>query len=307
MALTGPSPADTLAAMSIESPKHVTMIGTGLLGGSIGLAIRQRWPETHVAGVGRRQSSIDEALRCGVVHSAGLDAVEPASRSDWILLATPVGAFEKQLQAIQPVLRDDAVVTDVGSTKARVVQLGEAILGKGGAFVGSHPMAGNERKGPSHATADLIRDALCIVTPSPHTPEPLAERVENFWREIGMRTTRLGPDEHDLALARVSHVPHVLACLLMLLPDDCDLGVSATGFRDMTRLAGGDPEMWRDILATNHRAIRSALRSYRQSLDAFDALLANPDRTKLEDFFAKAKSRRDETIAPDLQTDRPTE
>jgi prephenate dehydrogenase len=276
--------------------KHVTIIGVGLLGGSIGLAIRRRFPRAVVAGVGRRKSSLASAKKHKCIHEAYLDAVEPAGRSDLIILATPVGAFEKHLRAIAPVLKRGALVTDVGSTKADVVRVAERIFGRGGAFVGSHPMAGNENKGPAYATADLVKGALCIVTPTKHTSPALIQRTEALWRTLGMRTLRMTPAEHDRAVAAVSHVPHALSALLMLLPKDEELPVSATGLRDMTRLAGGDPEMWRDIMTTNRTAIIGSLDKFSRSLTRLRGLLDNDDALAVERFFTRAKQRRDSTL-----------
>lgn len=277
--------------------RHVTIVGVGLLGGSAGLALRAARRGVRIAGVGRRQSSLDEAMRLGVIDTGHLDPAECVGRSDLVILATPVAAFERHLRAISGHLRDGAVVTDVGSTKERVVRMGERVLGAGGPFVGSHPMAGSEQKGVACARADLFTGATCIVTPTGRTPEPLAERVERLWRDLGMRTLRMTPAAHDRAVARVSHLPHVLAALLMMHPRKGDLEVAATGYRDATRLAGGDPEMWRDILMTNRRAILDAVDGFEEELMHLRDLLETGDAPGIEDFFAKAKRRRDETLA----------
>jgi prephenate dehydrogenase len=277
--------------------QHVTIIGVGLLGGSAGLAIKAHDPSIRVAGVGRRKSSLDEALKVGAIDTAHLDPAEVAGQSDLVLLATPVGAFEKHLRAIAGTLKKGAMVTDVGSTKARTVQAGERVLGKGGPFVGSHPMAGSEHKGVGFARGDLFAGATCIITPTVHTPGALARRVEQFWSAMGMRTLRMSPAAHDRATARVSHLPHAVAGLMMMLAGKDDLQVAATGFRDATRLAGGDPEMWRDIFITNRKAILSALDSFDESLMQFRDLIELADAPGIEKFLAAAKKRHDRTIA----------
>ena len=284
--------------------KHVTVIGIGLLGGSAGLALKAHDPRVKVAGVGRRQSSLDEALRVGAIDTAHMSAVEVVPKSDLVILATSVGAFEKHLRAIADCLPDGTIVTDVGSTKAGVVRSAERILGKGGSFVGSHPMAGSEAKGCSFARADLFAGATCIITPTPSTPRETVSDVDRFWRSIGMRTVRMGPSAHDRAVARVSHLPHVLASLLMILPEKSDLDVAATGFRDTTRLAGGDPEMWRDILTTNGKAILAAIDTFDEHLMHLRDLVEIADAPGIEKFLSAAKKRRDKTIAVKL-TDRP--
>ncbi len=276
--------------------KHVTIIGTGLLGGSVGLAVRRAFPGVEVAGVGRRRASLNAAKRKGCVHTVHLDPAEAVNRSDLVILATPVGAFEAILRQIQPCLKRGAIVTDVGSTKAEVVRIAERVLGCGGAFVGSHPMAGNENKGPAFAATDLLAGAPCIITPTKHTPPAKAKRVEEFWASLGMRTLRMTPAVHDRAAARVSHLPHLLACLLMLQPADDDLAISSTGLQSTTRLASGDPEMWRDIMATNRKAILATMDKFQRDMTRLRNLLDADNAAAIERFFAKAKTRRDETI-----------
>ena len=287
--------------MAKRKIKHVTIIGVGLLGGSAGLAIKAYDPAVRVAGVGRRQASLDAAMAAGAIDSAHMDAAEAVAASELVILATPVGAFERHLRAIAPHLRAGAMVTDVGSTKAEVVRAAERILGKGGPFVGSHPMAGSEHKGVTFARADLFAGATCIVTPTANTPAALAACVEAFWRSLHMRTLRMTPAAHDRAVARVSHLPHALAALMMMLPGKADLDVAATGFRDATRLAGGDPEMWRDVFTTNRGALLAALDSLDESLIHLRDLLELGDGPGIEKFLAAAKKRRDTTIAKTWQ------
>jgi prephenate dehydrogenase len=276
--------------------KHVTIVGAGLLGGSAGLAIKAWDPKVHVVGVGRRRSSLVEALDVGAIDTACLDLAEAVAETDLVLLATPVGAFSALLEQLAGKLGPETLVTDVGSTKAQVVAQAEAILGDRANFVGSHPMAGSERKGPAFARADLFLDATCILTPTETTPESVADDIEGFWQALGMQTLRMAPEAHDTAAARVSHLPHALASLLMQLPGDADLPVSATGFRDATRLAGGDPEMWRDIFLTNRQAVVDALDAFGRRLQALRDQIAQGDAEKIEAFLAQARDRRQATI-----------
>ena len=276
--------------------RHVTIVGVGLLGGSAGLALKAFDPKIRVAGVGRRMTSLEQAQAIGAVDTVHLDASEPVADTDLVILATPVGAFERHMKAIAPHLADRAIVTDVGSTKASVVRSGHRILGPE-RFCGSHPMAGSERKGPSFARADLFAGATCIVTPTDKTPPAVADRTRRLWLQMGMRLVTMSPADHDRVIARVSHLPHALASLLMLLPKKPDLDVSATGFRDATRLASGDPEMWRDIFLTNRAGILRAIDEFDKSLQGLRDLLTASDTEGLEKFFAAAKTRRDTTIA----------
>ena len=282
--------------MATGTPQHVTIIGVGLLGGSAGLALKAHDPDIRVAGVGRRQASLDRALAVGAIDTAHLDAAEAVDRTDLVILATPVGAFQGHLRRIAPHLRRGAIATDVGSTKAAVVRSAGRALGHD-RFVGSHPMAGSERKGVGFARADLFLGATCIVTPAAKTPPAVTARVERLWASMGMRTVRMTPHAHDRAVARVSHLPHALASLLMRLPRLAELDVSATGFRDATRLASGDPEMWRDIFLTNRRQVLAAIDDFDEELIALRDLVELGDARGLARFFAAAKKRRDATVA----------
>lgn len=285
-------------ATMCQSPfQHITIVGVGLLGGSAALAIKACDPSVKVAGVGRRASSLEAAMEIGAIDSAHLDATEIVGKTDLVILATPVGAFEDHLRRIKPHLQKHTLVTDVGSTKAEVVRMATKVLGADGPFVGSHPMAGSEQKGVTFARADLFQGATCIVTPTSRTSEKTIAPIERFWKALGMRLVRMGPQAHDRAVARVSHLPHVLASLLMLLPRNEDLSVSATGFRDATRLASGDPEMWRDILTTNRGAVLAALDRFAKDLAQLRDQVDRADADALERFLSKAKTRRDGTIA----------
>jgi prephenate dehydrogenase len=282
--------------MADRELQHVTIIGVGLLGGSAGLALKAHDPEIRIAGVGRRQASLDRALAAGAIDTAHLDPTEVVGQTRLVILATPVGAFERHMRAIDPVLAKGAIVTDVGSTKAGVVRAARRSL-QPGRFVGSHPMAGSEQKGVAFARADLFAGATCILTPARHTPAAATARVERLWQRMGMRTLRMAPAAHDRAVARVSHLPHALASLLMRLPRLADLDVAATGFRDATRLASGDPEMWRDIFLTNRKEVLKAIDDFDEALVALRDLVEIGDARGLERFFASAKKRRDRTIA----------
>ncbi len=283
--------------MASNEFKHVTIVGVGLLGGSAGLALKAHNPDVKVAGVGRRQSSLGAALATGAIDTAHLDVAEVVAKSDLVILATPVGVFGKYLKAIKPLLKRGAIVTDVGSTKSSVVRIAEGVLGKGGAFVGSHPMAGSETKGVAFSRADLFVGATCIITPTKNTPPRLTRRIEKFWQTLGMRIVRMTPAGHDRATARISHLPHALASLLMMLPGKADLEIAATGFSDATRLASGDPEMWRDIFMTNRKQVLSAIDAIDEDLMRLRDLLEVGDVEEIEKFLAKAKNRRDSTIA----------
>jgi prephenate dehydrogenase len=276
--------------------RHATIIGAGLLGGSIGLALRERFAGIEIAGIGRRASSLRAARRVGAIDTAHVNRYDIVARSDLVVIATPVGAYENILRATKPHLKTGSLVTDAGSTKSQVVRIAGRVLGQAGPFVGSHPMAGGEQKGPAHARADLLAGATCVITPTANTPTDLLRRTEKLWRQLGMKTVIMSPASHDRAVARVSHLPHILASALVEVPRDEDFAVASTGLRDMTRLAGGDAEMWRDILATNGKPILSAMRTMRKKLDRIEQLIEQGDSQAIYRALTRAKSRRDEQL-----------
>ncbi len=282
--------------MSTKQLQHVTIIGVGLLGGSIALALRKRFPDIEIAGVGRRLSSLRAAKRVGAIDSSHLDTYEVVAKSDLVFLATPVCAFENILRQIKPHLKPDAIVTDAGSTKAEVVRIAEKVLGRGGPFVGSHPMAGSEQKGPAFARADLLADALCVITPTANTPPSLVRKVEKIWKLLGMRTKKMSPADHDQAVASVSHLPHMLASMLVEIPRDEDFAIASTGLRDMTRLAAGDPEMWRDIIATNPKPLLTTLAKMRKQIDRLEKLIKQGNPKTIQKMLDQAKARRDKFL-----------
>ena len=277
--------------------RHATIIGVGLLGGSVALALRKAYPGIAVAGVGRGQASLDQALKSGIIDAAYLSPDEPAAKSDLIILATPVGSFKGHLRAIAPVVRQDALVTDVGSTKAIVVKIAEKILGRGGPFVGSHPMAGSERKGNQFARADLLDGAVCVITPTAWTPPALVSQAQALWLALGMKVLQMTPARHDQAAAEISHLPHMLSALLMLLPNQSALDISAGGFRDMTRLCGSDVEMWRDIILTNAKPIGQAMKKYALSISKLLEMIESGDVKRIEKLLSDARIAREKFLA----------
>jgi prephenate dehydrogenase len=272
--------------------QHVTIIGVGLLGGSIGLALKAlHGRDVHVAGVGRSLDSLNAAIKAGAIDSAHLDAAEAAPSTDLVILATPVCTFEHHLRRLAPVLKKSAWVTDVGSTKLAVVKTANRLIGQD-RFIGSHPMAGSDVRGVANASADLFAAATCIITPSSKTPPTLRRRASGLWKSLGMKTIEMSPARHDQVVARISHLPHLLSAALMLLPKDDDLAAAAGGFKDMTRISGGDVEMWRGILLTNKQNILAALDAYEKRLRETRRIIAAADVSAIERNLIKAQLRR---------------
>lgn len=272
----------------------MSILGVGLLGGSIGLAMKRRASSCQIVGYGHRQETLDRARQLGAIdvgHTRPADAVAGA---DVVVLATPVGLFGSLLEAIGPALKPGAIVTDVGSTKRSVVQLAESILPSSVHFVGSHPMAGSEKRGVEFASSELFQNAVCILTPTVRTNPSAADTVRRLWEELGMRTVEMTPEEHDQRLALASHLPHAVAAALVLLQDDASLAVAGKGFLDATRIAGGDGALWRDILMDNRDNMLSAIDGLTGQLGTLAKLLRNNSSEQLVQWLDAAAARRNE-------------
>ncbi len=269
------------------------MIGVGLLGGSLGLALKRRQLADSVHGFVRREASVRECEQLGVVDKAHLELSGAVDGADLIVFCTPLSQMRRLAEHIP--VRDSAIVTDVGSVKASVVRELEPLFQR---FVGSHPMAGAEKTGPAAATPDLFEHAICVVTPTPTTDAAALERVEALWRSVGAIPRRLSPDNHDELVSRSSHLPHVIAAELAnyvlnsAYPKEQGL-LCANGFRDTTRIAGGSPEMWRDICLANSRHLLRALEGFTEGLKGFRIALEKGDAALIERFFQEAKQLRD--------------
>jgi cyclohexadieny/prephenate dehydrogenase len=271
----------------------LTIVGVGLIGGSIGLAARRRGLAEHVIGVGRQQSSLGRALAAGTIDEASLDLAAAVHRAEITVFCTPVDRIAEQVLAVAPGCTPGTLLTDAGSTKATIVYGIENRLPRGIAFVGSHPLAGSEKRGPEHADANLFQGRLTVVTRTPHTDPAAIERTVAFWQALGSRVRLMDPEEHDRALALTSHLPHLMASALAgILPPELH-ELTATGFRDATRVAAGDPSLWTGIFAQNRTAVGDALDQLCQRLGRFRAALEAGDTIALDTLLAQAKKVRD--------------
>jgi len=280
--------------------QKITLAGVGLLGGSLGLAIKQRGLAKRVDGFVRRNASVAECEKLGIVDCATCDPQRAAEDADLIVLCTPLAQMHGVLAQMLPALKPNAIVTDVGSVKGSVVHDLEPMVAQaGGHFIGSHPMAGAEKMGPSAARADLFVDAVCVVTPTPRSATDAVQRVEDFWKAMGARPLRLAPDVHDDLVSHSSHLPHVVAAGLVnsilssTHPKEQEM-LCANGFRDTTRIASGSPEMWRDIALANRKYLALALGVFIEDLQEFILAIEAEDQKAIEEFFERAKQRRDQ-------------
>lgn len=269
----------------------VTILGPGLLGGSLALALADQSVKVRIWG--RRTSVVEELHRRCPKAFASTDLAAAVSGANVVVLCTPIGAMAEITSRVLPHLKDGAVVTDVGSVKAPVVTRLEPIIGSAAHFVGSHPMAGGDQAGIEYARADLFRDAACIVTPSPRSNPAAIQRVTTFWASLGCRLFQLAPDAHDRAMALVSHLPHLAAAALVhaaARADAAALDLAGPGFRDSTRIAMGSAEMWDEILRENGAAMTDAIRALRSELDAVQTALSRGE--SLTAFLADARATR---------------
>lgn len=274
-------------------------MGVGLLGGSLGLALKRRRLADSVVGYVRREASVQECEGAGAVDFATLDLAEAVAGAELIVFCTPLAQMLPLARELGPALKRGAIITDVGSVKSSVVAQLEDLLTKvGGHFVGSHPMAGAEKTGVGAARADLFLNAVCVTTPTRKTNRVALRKVEQLWKDVGARLLRLTPDTHDALVSRSSHLPHVVAAglaNLVLEPGrpTAQGALCANGFRDTTRIAAGSPEMWRDIALANRRNLTAALGEFMADLQRFQRLLRRGDEAAVQRFFEQAKRRRD--------------
>jgi prephenate dehydrogenase len=271
----------------------LAIVGVGLIGGSIGLAAKRRGVARRVLGVGRQQSSLDEALAVGAVDEVFLDAAEALRRANLAVFCTPVDRIAEQVVDLASVCAAGTLLTDAGSTKAGIVHNIEGRLPAGVAFVGSHPLAGSEKRGPGFADAALFQGRLTVVTQTPRTDPAALEKITGFWRALGSRVRIMSPEDHDRALALTSHLPHLAAAALVgLLPAELR-ELTATGFRDTTRIASGDPELWTGIFAQNRPAMMEAVGQLQDWLSGFKTALLAEDWYTIDALLAQAKRTRD--------------
>ena len=279
--------------------QQITLIGVGLLGGSLGLAARKHRLASRVVGYVRRPASVKECEAAGACDKAELDLKAAVRDADLLIFCTPLAQMRELAERMSPLVKRDAVVTDVGSVKGSVVKELEPIFAKIGAhFVGSHPMAGTEKTGVAAAQAELFHKAVCAVTPTVSSNTGAVQRIEDFWRSVGAVPIRMTAESHDDLVSRSSHLPHVVASELAnyvlspVHPKEQAM-LCANGFRDTTRIASGAPEMWRDICLANRENLVRVLGVFIEDLQEFQIALNSNDTKAIEEFFTKAKERRD--------------
>lgn len=274
--------------------KKVAIIGVGLIGGSLGMAIIRKNLAAEVIGLGRSPELLEMAVEYRSIHRYSTD-YSSVSGCDLIIIATPVGTTLGILADFAPYISPGAIVTDVGSTKAAIVEGSAPVLPGGAVFIGGHPMAGSERDGINGADPYLFENAFYVLTPTQDTPAHCIDLMTGLVEGVGARPVIMTPDEHDLSVAAVSHLPHMVAATLVNCLFDMPGGekkslLAAGGFRDTTRIAAGNPEMWRDIFITNRDCILDALDCFTSRLKEFQKAVQDRDEQSIYELLGRARN-----------------
>jgi prephenate dehydrogenase len=278
---------------TFRSSETVAIVGVGLIGGSIAASLRKRGHTGAIVGVGRNQERLAEIRKAGLIDQGTQSLGEAASEADLIVVCTPVDVIPAAVREAATVCRPGTLLTDAGSVKGSICQ---ALLGRlppQAEFIGSHPLAGSERQGHAHADADLFEGRVCVVTPDAATSPGQLARLKCFWQTLGSAVVELSPEAHDRALAETSHLPHVVAAALAatLAPENRQF--AATGFRDTTRIAASDPELWSAIFLANADEVLARLDAYDQRLGDLRTAITNRDAAALKKLLQVAKTARE--------------
>ena len=277
--------------------RTVAIVGVGLIGGSIGRALRERGLAQEVVGIGRRETSLATAQKVGAFDWGTLDLADGVKRAELVVIATPVATV---VDSVVAVARASArsLITDAGSTKAEICHLvrkraADESRSFDTRFIGSHPLAGDHRTGPEFARPDLLEGRTVVITPEDDTFAELVGRIRTFWQSLGARVVEMTPQAHDQALATTSHLPHLVASALAAATPKHWLELTATGWADATRIASGDAMLWSQIFTQNRAAMLDSLEGFEASLNELKDALQRGDTAQLINRLQEAKERRD--------------
>ncbi len=280
----------------------LAVVGVGLIGGSLALALKEAGAVGHVVGIGRGLQNLETALKLGVVDSFTQDLTEGVANADVVFLATPVQSLGTVAEQAMPYLKPGAVITDGGSVKQAVIDAIEPHLRNDVHFVPGHPIAGTEDSGAEAAFATLYHDRRCILTPTARTAEEPLDLISRMWQLVGSQIVVMDVDKHDRVLAAISHLPHMVAYALVNAVgaydryDESILEYSAGGFLDFTRIASSDPTMWRDIAQTNREALLEMMEQFETFFAELKEDVATGSGERLFEFFRRSKQSRDEIL-----------
>ncbi|NIM03756.1 prephenate dehydrogenase/arogenate dehydrogenase family protein [bacterium] len=288
----------------------VSIIGVGLIGGSFGLALKKKRLARQVVGIGRHIHKLKEAKRLGAIDTYTTDFAGGVENSDIVMVAAPVGKIPLIIKRILPYLKDGCIITDVGSTKEKVVKKVQKIILKSSgkerkpkvSFIGGHPMAGSEKQGVKSASANIFSGTTCVLTPTDKSDGKAVKIVASLWKMVGARVLILKPEEHDYLVAYVSHLPHVLASTLASLmgkvhkQDPRASRIIAGSISDMTRIATSNPEMWADICLSNSKAIAESVNVMTKHLEKFRKSIEKKRKRELQHLFHNGRRAREKLI-----------
>ena len=279
---------------------NVLIIGTGLIGGSLAKAMRQRGLSGRVTGYGRRRDTLQQGIEAGVIDDVADNLVDAIAASDLIVLGVPTLSVKDYLELIAEHRKPDCVVTDVASVKGEIARAIEICLGQVPSwFVLGHPIAGSEQSGIAASDADLYVNHKVILTPLDNTDKSALGKIDALWQSVGASVELMSVEQHDIVLAATSHLPHALAFTLVDTLSNLDVTVdvfrfAAGGFRDFTRIASSHPVMWHDIMLANSDAILNVLDEFRQHLDTLETAIRDNDGPAILALFERAKQARDQ-------------
>lgn len=266
----------------------VVIVGVGLIGGSLAAALRDRNAVNRIIGVGRDAGRLNQARAVGLIDEISTDLSQSAPLADVIVFCTPVDRVAEGVRLASAYARPGTLLTDAGSVKQPICDALADIAD----FVGSHPIAGSHRQGFEAADAQLFEGRLCVLTPLPSNTATQIDRLDRFWKGVGMRTTRMSPSDHDRALAMTSHLPHVVAAALARTLVSENRPLTGTGFRDTTRIAAGDPELWTGILLQNAQHVADGIESVQQQLREFQDALSSGNADRIRQLLVDGQQQR---------------
>ena len=290
----------------------IALVGIGLIGSSLARVIRREGLARHIAISTRSAPTLARAEELGLGDSYSTDAKVAVKEADLVIVSVPVGSSGAVAKDIAPALKPGAILTDVGSTKASVIAQMAPHVPEGVHFIPGHPLAGTEKSGPDAGFAELFENRWCIFTPMPGTDAAALEKLSEFWRRCGSNIDTMDPEHHDMTLAIVSHLPHIIAYNIVGTADDLEsvtksevIKYSASGFRDFTRLAASDPTMWRDVCLHNKDAILEMLARFSEDLASLQRAIRWGDGDKLFDMFTRTRAIRRSIIDAGQEVDVP--
>jgi prephenate dehydrogenase len=272
--------------------KQVTIVGLGLIGGSLGMAIRRKRLAGEVVGLSRTARTVAQARRLGAIDAGTTDAARAVREADLVILATPVDTIVPYAKRLSRFMRRGAVISDVGSTKRRIVEALTRSLPRHVAFVGAHPIAGSEQRGIGAATPRLFDGSVCVLTPTARTNRRALSIAKRLWAPLAGRVVTMDPRAHDRLLGAASHLPHLIAFALAGAASP-SASCPTRSFLEMTRIAKSDPDLWDDIFLSNRDAVLAAAANFERHWNALRKALARRDRVALRRLLSRAKVRRD--------------